>query len=83
MQFKLVALLTLAIASVNAAALDKRSGERCVHHLDWPISNAVFSGTCTCGNNQYSGPATQAAIDQAKAGTFDGYLTYHATFRGL
>ena len=26
MQFKLVALLTLAIASVNGAALDKRSG---------------------------------------------------------
>ena len=37
MQFKLVALLTLAIASVNGAALDKRSGERCVHPLYWPM----------------------------------------------
>ena len=37
MQFKLVALLTLAIASVNGAALDKRGGESCVHPLYWPM----------------------------------------------
>ena len=36
-QLKLIALLTLAVASVNGAVLYKRSGELCARFLHWPV----------------------------------------------
>ena len=84
MQFKLIALLTLAVASVNGAAHYKRGGELSVHPLHWfSGTNTAFQGTCKCASRSYTSADTQDAIDQGESGVYRGYVTYHDTFRGI
>ena len=82
MQFKLITLLTLTVASVNGALHHKRSDKLAVRPLSIGPSgsNTGLLGTCTCAGHTYTGVNTQDAINQAGSGLYLGYVTYYATF---
>ena len=80
MQFKLVALLTLAVASVNAAAVHKRFGGVYTPSTSPRGSNSRFSGTCNCGGNNYGSTNIAAAASQSKTGPHGLYVAYLDAF---
>lgn len=85
MQFKLFALLTIAAASVSAAAVSTPAPAGELDLSSSTIlhgSNTQPSGACTCGPNVYSANNTQNAITQAHSGTYKNglYVTYFSAF---
>ena len=76
MQFKLIALLTLAIASVNGAAIQKRAGGVYTPSISLRGPNIRFSGTCNCGGTVYNSAVITAAVGQSAHGPFGLYVSH-------